>query len=244
MLDSLINWGLSTQLGCKCLRCLVNLLGPSSWSNTLFYPVDKNHNTLRSVLMEMSYKLDDAGEPVCSCYPVQTFLGGRTCKLLTKNALFQNPEKSGSILVCIGDEASYSALVSLLYFYREMYKAKSQSSPSWLYTSAYVWVSMYVCLVYISCKSHFTTAFCGLLFLTSCLGSFHFNICRLTSFFLHKLKCSLGCTLNLNLKKKHCWNPYKIMIQASTISIDERLLGNFIMGGGVGLLPPEHIDQP
>lgn len=95
-----------------------------------FYPVDKNHNTLRSVLMEMSYKLDDAGEPVCSCHPVQTFLGGRTCKLLTKNALFQNPDKSGSILVCIGDEASYSALVSLLYFYREMYKAKSQSSPS------------------------------------------------------------------------------------------------------------------
>ncbi|XP_054566108.1 E3 ubiquitin-protein ligase RFWD3 isoform X3 [Eptesicus fuscus] len=75
------------------------------------YRPDKNHNTLRSVLMEMSYKLDDAGEPVCSCHPVQTFLGGRTCKLLTKNALFQNPEKSGSILVCIGDEASYSALV-------------------------------------------------------------------------------------------------------------------------------------
>ncbi|CAK6436783.1 unnamed protein product [Pipistrellus nathusii] len=75
------------------------------------YRPDKNHNTLRSVLMEMSYKLDDAGEPVCSCHPVQTFLGGRTCKLLTKSALFQNPEKSGSILVCIGDEASYSALV-------------------------------------------------------------------------------------------------------------------------------------
>ncbi|KAK1330446.1 hypothetical protein QTO34_010635 [Cnephaeus nilssonii] len=75
------------------------------------YRPDKNHNTLRSVLMEMSYKLDDAGEPVCSCRPVQTFLGGRTCKLLTKSALFQNPEKSGSILVCIGDEASYSALV-------------------------------------------------------------------------------------------------------------------------------------
>nr|KAF6407890.1 ring finger and WD repeat domain 3 [Molossus molossus] len=61
--------------------------------------------------MEMSYKLDDAGEPLCSCHPVQTFLGGRTCKLLTKSAIFQNPEKNGSILVCTGDEASYSALL-------------------------------------------------------------------------------------------------------------------------------------
>lgn len=34
------------------------------------------------------------------------------------------------------------------------------------------------------------------------------------------------------------------MIQALAISIDERLVGNFIMGGGVGLLPPEHINQP
>ncbi|XP_036130773.1 E3 ubiquitin-protein ligase RFWD3 isoform X2 [Molossus molossus] len=75
------------------------------------YRPDKNHNTLRSVLMEMSYKLDDAGEPLCSCHPVQTFLGGRTCKLLTKSAIFQNPEKNGSILVCTGDEASYSALL-------------------------------------------------------------------------------------------------------------------------------------
>ncbi|XP_016052021.1 PREDICTED: E3 ubiquitin-protein ligase RFWD3 isoform X2 [Miniopterus natalensis] len=75
------------------------------------YRPDKNHNTLRSVLMEMSYTLDDAGEPLCSCHPVQTFLGGRTCKLLTKSAVFQSPEKNGSILVCTGDEASYSALL-------------------------------------------------------------------------------------------------------------------------------------
>ncbi|XP_057568878.1 E3 ubiquitin-protein ligase RFWD3 [Hippopotamus amphibius kiboko] len=72
---------------------------------------DKNHNTLRSVLMEMSYKLDDAGEPICSCHSVQTFLGGPTCKLLTKSAIFQNPENDGSILVCTGDEASNSALL-------------------------------------------------------------------------------------------------------------------------------------
>ncbi|XP_022367487.1 E3 ubiquitin-protein ligase RFWD3 isoform X1 [Enhydra lutris kenyoni] len=75
------------------------------------YRPDKNHNTLRSVLMEMSYKLDDAGEPVCSCHPVQTFLGGPTCKLLTKSAIFQNPGNDGSILVSTGDEASNSALL-------------------------------------------------------------------------------------------------------------------------------------
>ncbi|XP_014705800.1 E3 ubiquitin-protein ligase RFWD3 isoform X1 [Equus asinus] len=75
------------------------------------YRPDKNHTTLRSVLMEMSYKLDDAGEPVCSCHPVQTFLGGPTCKLLTKSAIFQNPKNDGNILVCTGDEASNSALL-------------------------------------------------------------------------------------------------------------------------------------
>lgn len=75
------------------------------------YRPDKNHNTLRSVLMEMSYKLDNAGEPICSCHPVQTFLGGPSCKLLTKSAIFQNPENNGSILVCTGDEASKSALL-------------------------------------------------------------------------------------------------------------------------------------
>ncbi|KAM6176457.1 E3 ubiquitin-protein ligase RFWD3 [Erethizon dorsatum] len=75
------------------------------------YRPDKNHNTMRSVLMELSYKLDDAGELVCSCQPVQTFPGGPTCKLLTKSAIFQSPENDGSILVCTGDEASNSALL-------------------------------------------------------------------------------------------------------------------------------------
>lgn len=75
------------------------------------YRPDKNHNTVRTVLLEMSYKLDDAGEPVCSCLPVQTFLGGPTCKLLTKNAIFQSPENNGNVLVCTGDEASQSALL-------------------------------------------------------------------------------------------------------------------------------------
>ncbi|KAK7800742.1 hypothetical protein U0070_014915 [Myodes glareolus] len=75
------------------------------------YRPDKSHNTIRTVLLEMSYKLDDAGEPVCSCLPVQTFLGGPTCKLLTKNAIFQSPENDGNVLVCTGDEASKSVLL-------------------------------------------------------------------------------------------------------------------------------------
>ncbi|KAM8774116.1 E3 ubiquitin-protein ligase RFWD3 [Rhynchonycteris naso] len=75
------------------------------------YRPDKNNSTLRSVLMEMSYKLDDAGEPVCSCHPVQTFLAGHTWTLLTKSAVFQNPEKNDSLLVCTGDEASHSAML-------------------------------------------------------------------------------------------------------------------------------------
>lgn len=75
------------------------------------YRPDKSHNTVRTVLLEMSYRLDDAGEPVCSCLPVQTFLGGPTCKLLTKSAIFQSPENNGSVLVCTADEASQSALL-------------------------------------------------------------------------------------------------------------------------------------
>ncbi|XP_075392659.1 E3 ubiquitin-protein ligase RFWD3 isoform X1 [Tenrec ecaudatus] len=75
------------------------------------YRPDKNHNTQRSVLMEMSYSQDDAGEPVCVCRPVQTFCGGPTCKLLTKNAIFPSPKNNGSLLVCSGDESSNSALL-------------------------------------------------------------------------------------------------------------------------------------
>lgn len=75
------------------------------------YRPDKNHITSRSVLMEMSYTMDDSGKPVCSCHPVQTFLGGPTCKLLTKNAIFQSPENDGSILVCHGNEASSSVRI-------------------------------------------------------------------------------------------------------------------------------------
>nr|XP_010348934.1 E3 ubiquitin-protein ligase RFWD3 isoform X1 [Saimiri boliviensis boliviensis] len=75
------------------------------------YRPNKNHTTIRSVLMEMSYRLDDTGNLVCSCQPVHTFFGGPTCKLLTKNAIFRSPENDGNILVCTGDEAANSALL-------------------------------------------------------------------------------------------------------------------------------------
>ncbi|XP_075432724.1 E3 ubiquitin-protein ligase RFWD3 isoform X2 [Ascaphus truei] len=77
------------------------------------YRPSKTHNSLRCVMMELtSSRLTDAeDEYSCSCYPVQTFNAGTTCKLLTKNAIFQSPERDGSILVCAGDEASNSAML-------------------------------------------------------------------------------------------------------------------------------------
>ncbi|XP_073421422.1 E3 ubiquitin-protein ligase RFWD3 [Dendrobates tinctorius] len=77
------------------------------------YRPGKSHNYLRCVMMELtSSRLTDAeDEYSCSCYPVQTFNAGPTCKLLTKNAIFQSPDRDGSILVCAGDEASNSAML-------------------------------------------------------------------------------------------------------------------------------------
>ncbi|XP_067090689.1 E3 ubiquitin-protein ligase rfwd3.S isoform X2 [Osmerus mordax] len=68
---------------------------------------------LRCVLMELARtpQLDSAQEPSCSCYPVQTFNAGASCKLLTKNAVFRSPAGGGSSLVCAGDEASSSTMV-------------------------------------------------------------------------------------------------------------------------------------
>lgn len=64
-------------------------------------------------MMELTCSpLTEASEDVvCSSNPVQTFSAGPTCKLLTKNAIFQSPEEDGSIFVCAGDEASNSAMV-------------------------------------------------------------------------------------------------------------------------------------
>ncbi|NXL38136.1 RFWD3 ligase, partial [Glaucidium brasilianum] len=77
------------------------------------YRPSKNNPCVRCVLMELTCSpLTEASEDVvCSSNPVQTFSAGPTCKLLTKNAIFQSPEEDGSIFVCAGDEASNSALL-------------------------------------------------------------------------------------------------------------------------------------
>ncbi|XP_053304995.1 E3 ubiquitin-protein ligase RFWD3 [Spea bombifrons] len=77
------------------------------------YRPGKANNYLRCVMMELtsSRLTDSENEYSCSCYPVQTFNAGPTCKLLTKNAIFQSPDRDGSILVCAGDESSNSAMV-------------------------------------------------------------------------------------------------------------------------------------
>ncbi|NXK21690.1 RFWD3 ligase, partial [Arenaria interpres] len=77
------------------------------------YRPSKNNPCVRCVMMELtSSPLTGASEGVvCSSNPVQTFSAGPTCKLLTKNAIFQSPEEDGSVFVCAGDEASNSALL-------------------------------------------------------------------------------------------------------------------------------------
>ncbi|NXD15463.1 RFWD3 ligase, partial [Nothocercus nigrocapillus] len=77
------------------------------------YRPSKNNPCLRCVMMELTCSpLTEASEDVvCSSNPVQTFSAGPTCKLLTKNAIFQSPEEDGSIFVCAGDEASNSAML-------------------------------------------------------------------------------------------------------------------------------------
>ncbi|XP_014816235.1 PREDICTED: E3 ubiquitin-protein ligase RFWD3 [Calidris pugnax] len=77
------------------------------------YRPSKNNPCVRCVMMELtSSPLTGASEDVvCSSNPVQTFSAGPTCKLLTKNAIFQSPEEDGSVFVCAGDEASNSALL-------------------------------------------------------------------------------------------------------------------------------------
>ncbi|KAM4638608.1 E3 ubiquitin-protein ligase RFWD3 isoform 2-T3 [Amazona ochrocephala] len=82
------------------------------------YRPSKNNPCVRCVMMELTCSpLTEASEDlVCSSNLVQTFSAGPICKLLTKNAVFQSPEEDGSIFVCAGDEASTSALVSLVPF--------------------------------------------------------------------------------------------------------------------------------
>ncbi|NXI54929.1 RFWD3 ligase, partial [Chloroceryle aenea] len=77
------------------------------------YRPSKNNPCVRCVMMELTCSpLTEASEDVvCSSNPIQTFSAGPTCKLLTKNAIFQSPEEDGSVFVCAGDEASNSALL-------------------------------------------------------------------------------------------------------------------------------------
>ncbi|NWS76191.1 RFWD3 ligase, partial [Crotophaga sulcirostris] len=77
------------------------------------YRPSKNNPCVRCVMMELTCSpLTEASEDVvCSSNPIQTFSVGPTCKLLTKNAIFQSPEGDGSVFVCAGDEASNSALL-------------------------------------------------------------------------------------------------------------------------------------
>ncbi len=69
--------------------------------------------SLRCVLMELSRtpQTDSSQPPVCSCSPVQTFIAGSSCKLLTKNTVFKSPAGEGATLVCAGDEATNSTMV-------------------------------------------------------------------------------------------------------------------------------------
>ncbi|NXC21047.1 RFWD3 ligase, partial [Corythaeola cristata] len=77
------------------------------------YRPSKNNPCVRCVMMELtcSPRTEASEDVVCSSNPVQTFSAGPTCKLLTKNAIFQSPEEDGSIFVCAGDEASNSAML-------------------------------------------------------------------------------------------------------------------------------------
>ncbi|NXX79543.1 RFWD3 ligase, partial [Urocolius indicus] len=77
------------------------------------YRPSKNNPCVRCVMMELtcSPRVEASEDVVCSSNPVQTFSAGPTCKLLTKNAIFQSPEEDGSVFVCAGDEASNSALL-------------------------------------------------------------------------------------------------------------------------------------
>ncbi|KFQ45719.1 E3 ubiquitin-protein ligase RFWD3, partial [Nestor notabilis] len=77
------------------------------------YRPSKNNPCVRCVMMELTCSplAETSEDLVCSSNLVQTFSAGPTCKLLTKNAIFQSPEEDGSIFVCAGDEASTSALL-------------------------------------------------------------------------------------------------------------------------------------
>ncbi|NXN06450.1 RFWD3 ligase, partial [Indicator maculatus] len=77
------------------------------------YRPGKSNPCMRCVMVELTCRplTEGSEEAVCSSNPVQTFSAGPTCKLLTKNAIFQSPEDDGSVFVCAGDQASNSAML-------------------------------------------------------------------------------------------------------------------------------------
>ena len=89
-------------------------MGPNQAVNVTFDPPGRANPSLRCVLMELTRAPQPASSseqgPACSCYPVQTFNAGSSCKLLTRNAVFPSPA-GGAMLVCAGDEASSSTMV-------------------------------------------------------------------------------------------------------------------------------------
>uniref|UniRef100_A0A3Q1JNM2 RING-type E3 ubiquitin transferase n=1 Tax=Anabas testudineus TaxID=64144 RepID=A0A3Q1JNM2_ANATE len=76
------------------------------------YRPGRSNPSLRCVLMALNRppQQDSDQMPSCSCFPVQTFSAGSSCKLLTKNAVFRSPDRGGT-LVCAGDEATNSTMV-------------------------------------------------------------------------------------------------------------------------------------
>ncbi|KAK6309189.1 hypothetical protein J4Q44_G00206520 [Coregonus suidteri] len=86
---------------------------PESRHCLVTYRPGRSNPSLRCVLMELNrtFQQDTAQEPSCSCYPVQTFSAGSSCKVLTKNAVFRSPAGEGSTLVCAGDESTNSTMV-------------------------------------------------------------------------------------------------------------------------------------
>ncbi|XP_054245774.1 E3 ubiquitin-protein ligase RFWD3 [Indicator indicator] len=77
------------------------------------YRPSKSNPCMRCVMVELTCRplTEGSEEAVCSSNPVQMFSAGPTCKLLTKNAIFQSPEDDGSVFVCAGDQASNSAML-------------------------------------------------------------------------------------------------------------------------------------
>ncbi|XP_022094225.1 E3 ubiquitin-protein ligase RFWD3-like isoform X2 [Acanthaster planci] len=73
---------------------------------------NQNYNSTRHVMCELKNERNAAtSSNEVACYPVQTFYGGPTMKVLTRSTLYQSPDKPDQLYACSGDEASSSALI-------------------------------------------------------------------------------------------------------------------------------------